>query len=146
MGTFVFAEMNDKNSFNDYSTPVLSKTAFIQHMYRSNIHSYGISTNVNYIDFEAINSRVTNLGPTISLDKSLFKKKGLIRIGVSYLWSDNNDVLGNIISGQTSFNYKISKKQKLKLNYSITDSQYPNNSTVKEYNNQRGTLSYIYQL
>lgn len=146
MANFVFAEMNDKNAFNDYSTPVLSKTAFIQHMYRSNIHNYGISTNVNYIDFEAINSRVTNIGPTISLDKSILKKKGLIRIGMSYLWSDNNDVKGKVISGQTSFNYKISKKQKLKLNFSLTDSNYPDNSTVKEYNSQRGTLTYIYQL
>ncbi len=109
MANFAYAEMLDKNDFAQYEVPVVSKIAFLQYMYQQNEKGLGLSTNINYSDFQATNSQTIMMGPTLSATKSLFKKKGRAQLSMSYLWSDTNQVSGNIVNLRTGLNLKIKK-------------------------------------
>jgi len=145
MANYTYADMNDKNAFAQYAVPVVSNTAFVQYNYNLTKRGLGASANINYTDFKANIAHITSIGPTVSANKTMLKNKGTLMLSCSYLWSENNAVKGNVISGRTSFKYKISKKQQIKLNYFITKSNYPDNANVMAYNNSRGVLAYTYQ-
>lgn len=145
MANLTYAEMLDKNDFAVYAVPVVSKIAFLQYMYQQNEKGLGLSTNFNYSDFEATNSRTTTIGPTLSATKSLFKKKGRAQLSMSYLWSDTNQVSGNIINLRTGLNYKITKKQLIKFSYNMIKSSSDDTTISKPYDRSRGLLSYTYK-
>jgi hypothetical protein len=145
VGNYSYADMLDKNKFAEYAIPVQTNTAFLQYSLQSIMHGFTIGSNLSYIDFKSSTIHTTNLGPTISINKSLFKKKSLLVGSFSFLWSQNNQNKGNIINIRLGYNYKISKKQLLKFHYLITKSRYDESINTSNFDATRGSLSYNYK-
>ena len=145
MINYTYANLLDKNDFAENTMPIASNMAFLQYMYRSFENEYGISANINYTNFKTSTHKLINIGPSITADKTLLKKKGVVQASFTYLLSNNNSIKGNIITLRMGFNYKISKSQKVKLNYYFTKSRYPDDSSISGYHNSRGVLAYVYK-
>lgn len=145
MFNYTYANMLDKNDFAENAVPIASNMAFLQYMYQSFVHEYGLSANINFTNFKTALNTLTNIGPSISANKTLLKKKGVAQLSLSYLLSDNNSIRGSIISTRIGFNYKISKSQQIKFNYYFTKSKYPESANITAYHNSRGVLAYVYK-
>ncbi len=140
--SYMYADMVDKNQYTQNTTPVKTNTAQTQYLLTWNKNNISAGVNMSYSNFETALMQITNYGPGFSFTK-IFKGKSTINTAFNYLISENNNSLGNMFNVQLSGNYAITKKQKVKLNFFISDAKY-DNSSMPSYSNYRGVLSYQY--
>jgi len=139
-----YQKLTDHNSHtaenSEYSTTVLFASWFMT-LINSGL-STGISFNYSVFDMSVVKTEY--LGPSVTVSKGFFKQKLNLSLYCSGYLNKSNDELTNTIM-QSGFrgSYKLAKKHKIQIKYSLTKS-FAEVSTFKSYTENKGEVSYVY--
>jgi len=139
-----YQKLTDHNSHtaenSEYSTNVLFASWYMT-LINSGL-STGISFNYSVFDMSAVKTQY--LGPSLTVSKSLFKQKMNLSLYCSgYRNKSNGELTNTIMQSGLRGSYKLAKKHKIQLKYSLTKS-FAEVSTIKSYTENKGEVSYVY--
>ena len=148
MNTFILSynhqNLKDRNSNTASNTEFKSDVVFLTWFITFLKAGINAGLTYNYTTFNMSSANTKYSGPGLSLGKNLLKQK----MNVSLSWSSyknfmNNKEVNTINLTSLRCSYRIAKKQKIQLRYSLNKSN-PKDNTITPYKENKGDISYVY--